>query len=220
MLWVWSERDLILRVRPRPRAMPEMSKARGCRVAGIGQDKAPQWHHVARGGRAPVTLEPGLSALPLSRGSPILVQGVRWDVCAKLLQLCLTLCNLMDRSSPGSSDHRILQARIVEWVTMPPSSGSSPFRDWTCVSYISCVGRWVFYQKHNLGSSTVECRVLQFEMQDFLLIRLWDLSKEIKKQTCYFFWCLVLFLPSLWSLSSLYKKGKMNASSLIFKIGN
>ena len=35
----------------------------------------------------------------------------------------------------------------------------------------------------------VECRVLQFEMQDFLLIRLWDLSKEIKKQTgCYFFY--------------------------------
>ena len=34
---------------------------------------------------------------------------------AKLLQLCLTLCDPMDSSPPGSSIHRILQARILEW---------------------------------------------------------------------------------------------------------
>ena len=39
---------------------------------------------------------------------------------AKSLQLCLTLCNSMDRSPPGSSVHRILQARILEWVACPP----------------------------------------------------------------------------------------------------
>ena len=39
--------------------------------------------------------------------------------CAKLLQSCLTLCNPMDRSPPGSSVHGILQARILEWVAMP-----------------------------------------------------------------------------------------------------
>ena len=33
-------------------------------------------------------------------------------LCAKLLQLCLTLCNPMDCSPPGSSVHRILQARM------------------------------------------------------------------------------------------------------------
>ena len=33
-------------------------------------------------------------------------------------QLCLTLGNLMDCSSPGSSAHGILQARILEWVAM------------------------------------------------------------------------------------------------------
>ena len=182
VLCVWMERDLILRVRPRPasmapRAMLEMSKAQSCRVAGTRQDKAPQWHHVAMRGRAPMTLEPGLSALPLRWGSPSLVQGVGWDVCAKLLQSCLTLCTLMDRSPPGSSDHGILQARILEWVAMPSSSGSSPSRDWTCVSYVSCFGRRVLYYEHHLGSSRVECRVLQLEMQDFLLIRLWDLCE-------------------------------------------
>ena len=37
---------------------------------------------------------------------------------AKSLQLCPTLCNPMDNSSPGASVHRILQARILEWVAI------------------------------------------------------------------------------------------------------
>ena len=44
---------------------------------------------------------------------------------AKLLQLCPTLCNPMDCSLPGSSVHRILQARMLEWVAMPSSEGFS-----------------------------------------------------------------------------------------------
>ena len=40
-------------------------------------------------------------------------------MCAKLLQLCSTLCNLMDYSPPGSSVHELLQARILELVAMP-----------------------------------------------------------------------------------------------------
>ena len=44
---------------------------------------------------------------------------------AKSLQLCLTLCDPMDCSPPGSSVHGILQARILEWVAMPTSRGSS-----------------------------------------------------------------------------------------------
>ena len=39
-------------------------------------------------------------------------------VCAKMLQLCLTLCNPMDCSLPGSSVHGIFQARILEWVAI------------------------------------------------------------------------------------------------------
>ena len=38
---------------------------------------------------------------------------------AKLLQLCLTLCDHMDCSPPGSSVHGILQERILEWIAMP-----------------------------------------------------------------------------------------------------
>ena len=55
------------------------------------------------------------------------------------------LCNPMDCSSPGSSAHGILQARILEWVAIPSSRGSSWSRYWTHVSYISCIGRWVLY---------------------------------------------------------------------------
>ena len=41
-------------------------------------------------------------------------------VCAKLFQSCTTLCDPMDYSLPGSSVHRISQARILEWVAIPP----------------------------------------------------------------------------------------------------
>ena len=50
------------------------------------------------------------------------------------LQSCLTLCDPMYHSPPGSSVHGILQARILEWVAMASSRGSSQPRDWTQVS--------------------------------------------------------------------------------------
>ena len=46
-------------------------------------------------------------------------------------QLCPTLCNPMDCSPRGSSVHGILQARILEWVAVPFSRGSSRPRDQT-----------------------------------------------------------------------------------------
>ena len=60
--------------------------------------------------------------------------------CAVLShQSCLTLCDLMDCSPPGSSVLGILQARILEWVTISYSRGSSWPRDWTNISCISCI---------------------------------------------------------------------------------
>ena len=59
----------------------------------------------------------------------------------KSLQSCLTLCNTMDCSLPGSSVYRILQARELEWVAMPSSRGSSRSREQTC---ISCIGSRFF----------------------------------------------------------------------------
>ena len=50
-------------------------------------------------------------------------------VRAKSLQSCLTLCDPMDCSPPGSYVHGILQARILEWVAMPSwflTQGSNP----------------------------------------------------------------------------------------------
>ena len=44
---------------------------------------------------------------------------------AKSLQSCLILCEPVDCSPPGPSVHWILQARILEWVSMPSSRGSS-----------------------------------------------------------------------------------------------
>ena len=50
-------------------------------------------------------------------------------------QSCLTACNPIDRGPPGSSVHRILQARKREWVAIPFSRGSFWPRDRTQVSY-------------------------------------------------------------------------------------
>ena len=49
-------------------------------------------------------------------------------------QSCMTLCNPMDCSPPGSSVHEILQTRILEWVAISLSRGSSRPRDQTQVS--------------------------------------------------------------------------------------
>ena len=49
-------------------------------------------------------------------------------------QLCPILCDPMDCSPPGSSIHGILQARILEWITIPFSRGSSLPRDQTHIS--------------------------------------------------------------------------------------
>ena len=66
-------------------------------------------------------------------------------VRAKLLQSCPTLCGNMDCGQPGSSVRGISQARILEWVTIPSSRGSSQPRDGTHMYYISCIGRWILY---------------------------------------------------------------------------
>ena len=72
-------------------------------------------------------------------------------LCAKLLQSYLTLCDPIDCNPPGSSVNVILQARILEWVAISFSTGSSQCRNQTNVSYISCVGRLVLYHQRQLG---------------------------------------------------------------------
>ena len=56
---------------------------------------------------------------------------------SEVIQSCPTLCDPMDCSLPGSSIHGILQARILEWIVISFSRGSSKPRDWTWVSCIA-----------------------------------------------------------------------------------
>ena len=55
-------------------------------------------------------------------------------IYAHSLRLCLTVCDPMNCSQPGSSIYGILQARILEWTVMPSSKGSFWPRDRTCLS--------------------------------------------------------------------------------------
>ena len=81
--------------------------------------------------------------------------GPESEMWVKVLdaQSCLTLCDPMHCSPPGSSVHGILQGRILGWVAMPFSRGSSQPRDQTQVSWI--VGRfftiWAIREAHYLS---------------------------------------------------------------------
>ena len=56
---------------------------------------------------------------------PYLPSPIMRCVHVKSLQSCLSLCDPMDHSLPGSSVHGILQARTLEWVAISSSRGSS-----------------------------------------------------------------------------------------------
>ena len=65
-------------------------------------------------------------------------------VCVRsVTQLCLTLCDPMDCSLPGSSIHGILQVRILEWVVISFSRGSSQPRDQTFISCLAGRGKHI-----------------------------------------------------------------------------
>ena len=118
-------------------------------------------------------------------------------VLAKLLQSCLTLCDPMDCSPPGSSVHGILQTRIPEWVAMPSSRESSRPKDLTRVSYVSCIGRGVLYHWHLLGSGET-----QFQKEEI----------SAKQETEGSHACL---LSTLSPLSSLYSHVKCETLTII-----
>ena len=86
-------------------------------------------------------------------------------VCVRALarsvaQLCLTLCDPMDCSLPGSSVHGILQARILEWVAISFSRGSSPPRDQT---FISCLAGRRCFTTVLWGKHIKSCHLFQRE---------------------------------------------------------
>ena len=82
-------------------------------------------------------------------------------VCS-VVTLCLTLCHPMDCSPPGSSVREISQARILQWVAISFSRGSSLPRDWThvsCISCISCISRQILYPWATWGAQDKHIQV-------------------------------------------------------------
>ena len=82
----------------------------------------------------------------------------------ELMCVCVCVCShsvvsnplrTMDCNLPGSSVHEIFQARILEWVAIFSSRGSSWPRDPACISCISCIGRRILYQLCHLESPGV-----------------------------------------------------------------
>ena len=102
----------------------------------------------------------GDGAAPARQSSSVSLFGRKWTASsweAMHAQLCLTLCNSMDCSPLGSSVHGILQARILEWVAIPFSRGSSQPRDQTqasCIAgrYLTTWATWEAVYSNYVGS--------------------------------------------------------------------
>ena len=91
----------------------------------------------------------GTAELYLLLGPVLYCRNIKWVTDVNLVlclvaQSCPTLCDPMDCSPPGSSVHGILQVKILEWVAISSSRGSF-HRDWTHISWVSCVGRQILY---------------------------------------------------------------------------
>ena len=112
--------------------------------------------------------------IPLNLNFPIVTQffscpsGIKIGVVSGMCtvsQSCPTLYDPMDYSPSGSSVHGILQPRILEWVGISFSRGSSQTRDRTCVSYISYIGRFpklcLYKLVESFNSFDVPCAYLQ-----------------------------------------------------------
>ena len=79
-----------------------------------------------------LTRKPGVAYVPITW----------YSHCCLVNKWCLTLCNPMECSPWSFSGHGISQARILEWVAISFSRGSSWPRDQT---HVSCIGRWILY---------------------------------------------------------------------------
>ena len=119
--------------------------ASGCSDGTSGtQHRAPR-----REGPSKVSglMETSKGQLPELGLTPHIASKPDMCVCVHTLvtQSYLTLCNTMDCSPPGSTLCGIFQARILKWVAISSSRGSSQPRDQTHMSCISCMDRWILY---------------------------------------------------------------------------
>ena len=117
---------------------------------------------------------------------------------SKVAQLCLTLCDPMDCSLPGSSVHGIFQAIVLEWIAISFSRGSSQPRDRTRVS--SIVEMLTLYRLSHQGSHYVSVFKYNFI--------------HLKKQ-----WLHITFRNTSWVKSGIYfSKPKLYFCKFLLKI--
>ena len=84
---------------------------------------------------------------------------VAWTFPCLHVQSCSTLCNPVDCSPPGPSVHGVSKARILEWVAIPVSRGSSRPRDRTR-GLLNC--RQILYCLNHQGADLILCYLLKF----------------------------------------------------------
>ena len=102
-------------------------------------------------------------------------------VLCLVAQSCLTLCNSLNCSSPGSSVHGSLQARTLEWVAISFSTGSSQTSDQTC---ISCIAGRIFTHeaiREAQAFGYVGLNKIEYSFHFFLLLA--SLSENLKLLT-------------------------------------
>ena len=96
-------------------------------------------------------------------------------VRAQSLSCVRLFSDSMHCSPPGSSVHRILQARILEWVATSCSRSSQP-RDQTHVSCVTCTGSWIPYHwvpcLKVLGSGKCVLQTVQVYINSIILNRI------------------------------------------------
>ena len=106
----------------------------------------------------------------------------------------------MDCSLPGSSVHGILQARILEWVAISSSRGSSWPGNQTCISWVSCKRRQIFFflPLSHLGSWITPRRFVEWKQarREYVTIYV----KKWEEKSCRFFFFLLI-----WALKSPFK---------------
>ena len=125
-------------------------------------------------------------------------------MCAQYFPSCLTLCSPMSCSPSGSSVHGILQARMLEWVAMPSSRGSSQTRELT---WISCIAGGFFTPElpGKPGNFTGITSNLESDVRRIVLVAICSLLTHgwrrlyNSSRLSFLRWCFVVFPGQIWT---------------------
>ena len=97
-------------------------------------------------------------------------------------QSCPTLCDSMDYSSPGSSIHGIFQAKILEWVDISFSNGSSRPRGQTHATWEAPLSYLHYNNYLTTPMMKMACSFMRWQEQ------VSKQKQELKKKKCRYIW--------------------------------